>query len=122
MIKLINTPPYYKIITQTKRYVALLTQEGTNNPIMVEYQNTIGKIIWTRNGIGQYIGTLTGTFTLNKVNIIATPTTATSTFITQVTYGINDIEIISYDTTWTEVDIEGAGDRDGIFITIEIYP
>ncbi|MFO0089980.1 MAG: hypothetical protein ACK518_04190 [bacterium] len=49
-----------------KVYVGLLSQSGTSNPTVIELENTIGNIVWTRRGIGDYIGTLSDAFTLNK--------------------------------------------------------
>jgi hypothetical protein len=53
--------------TYTK-YVCNLNQTGTAAPVVQVLENTIGNIVWTRNGVGDYIGTLTGAFpTLAKV-------------------------------------------------------
>ncbi|MEK6614621.1 MAG: hypothetical protein AABZ32_00690 [Bacteroidota bacterium] len=49
-----------------KKYVALLTQIGTNAPTAIVLENTIGNIVWARAGTGQYTATLTGAFTINK--------------------------------------------------------
>jgi len=49
-----------------KVYKALLTQTGTAAPTAVVLENTLGDIVWTRDGIGQYLGTLSSAFTLNK--------------------------------------------------------
>lgn len=51
-------------------YTALLTQAGTDAPVATVFgDNTIGGIVWTRLAAGQYNGTLTGAFTLNKTFI-----------------------------------------------------
>lgn len=57
------TPPY-------KVYSALLTQSGTNAPTATVFENTIGNIVWTREGTGYYYGTLANTFTVNKTFVI----------------------------------------------------
>ena len=49
-----------------KVYTALLTQSGTSAPTATVLENTIGAIVWTRNGAGEYYGTLSGAFTSNK--------------------------------------------------------
>lgn len=51
--------PKYKV------YSALLSQSGTNAPVATILENTIGNIVWTRAGIGQYTGTLNGIFSIN---------------------------------------------------------
>jgi len=47
-------------------YTALLTQSGTSAPVATVLENTIGNIVWTRYGVGNYKGTLTGAFVENK--------------------------------------------------------
>lgn len=51
---------------KVKIYRASLTQTSTNAPVTTIYQNTLGEIVWTRTGVGEYAGTLAGTFTANK--------------------------------------------------------
>jgi hypothetical protein len=51
-----------------KTYEALLSQSGTSNPTVIENENTIGAIVWTRQNTGHYRGTLTGAFTNHKVH------------------------------------------------------
>ena len=56
-------PPY-------KVYTALLTQTGTNAPTATVLENTLGgTIVWSRNGLGAYSGTLSGVFTTNKTYV-----------------------------------------------------
>lgn len=53
-----------------KEYNGLVTQELLNPPIVtVLGRNTIGNIAWTYDRTGQYIGTLSGAFPENKVQI-----------------------------------------------------
>lgn len=49
-----------------KVYTALLTQTGTDAPVATVLENTIGDIVWTRDGAGRYQGTLVGAFTRDK--------------------------------------------------------
>lgn len=55
-------PPYYKIGTNIKQYVAYINQTGTGAPTANVLINTIGNIIWTRDSPGNYTGTLTDGF------------------------------------------------------------
>jgi hypothetical protein len=80
--------------TYTK-YVALITQSGTNDPTVVELENTIGPIIWTRVGTGIYYGTLTGAFTLDKTYVMLSQLDIT----TMVGAYAKTIDIIQVDTT-----------------------
>lgn len=47
-------------------YTALLTQTGTNDPVLTILDNTIGNIVWQRTGVGLFIGTLPGAFQSGK--------------------------------------------------------
>lgn len=42
-------PPYY-------RYLALIDQTGTNDPVAYVKEDSFGDIVWVRNGVGQYEG------------------------------------------------------------------
>ena len=57
----ITYQPVYKV------YTALLTQSGEDDPVATVLENTLGNIVWSRQNIGQYIGTLAGAFVVNKV-------------------------------------------------------
>lgn len=115
-------PPYYTEQTGIQLYKALLYQTGTNPPIPTIFQNTIGDITWTRNNTGIYIGTKTGSFTLNKIYINVSLGSQTSAFIIQCGYGIDEIELVSYDNTWSYIDIGSYYPNDGAFITIIKFP
>jgi hypothetical protein len=54
------------ILPTYTKYIALISQSGTAAPTVIELENTIGPIVWTRNSTGTYIGTLAGVFTLDK--------------------------------------------------------
>lgn len=43
-------------------YVAAMGQAGTSAPVPVIYENTIGDIVWTREAVGVYYGTLSDAF------------------------------------------------------------
>jgi hypothetical protein len=49
-----------------KVYTALLNQTGISAPVATVLENTIGNIVWTRDDVGIYIGTLLNSFTINK--------------------------------------------------------
>jgi hypothetical protein len=56
-----------------KSYVALLTQTGTNAPVAIELENTIGNIVWARTSVGSYTATLTGAFISSKTFVRINP-------------------------------------------------
>jgi hypothetical protein len=53
-----------------KKYVAIISQTGTNNPTVTVLENTLGNIVWTRQGAGDYTGTLSNAFPANKTFIV----------------------------------------------------
>jgi hypothetical protein len=83
------------ILPTYTKYVALITQSGTNDPTVVELENTIGPIIWTRVSAGIYEGTLTGVFTVNKTYVMISQLDIT----TMVGAYAKTIDIIQVDTT-----------------------
>lgn len=51
-------------------YTAWLTQSGTDSPVADVLEKTlVGTVVWTRDDVGIYLGTLAGAFTLNKTVI-----------------------------------------------------
>jgi hypothetical protein len=57
----INNTSLYKI------YSANLSQTGTNPPVATVFENTLGgTVVWTYDGVGTYIGTLTGAMPIAK--------------------------------------------------------
>lgn len=61
------------VLKPYKVYTALLTQSGTNAPIATVLENTLGgDIVWSRDDIGVYYGTLVGAFTENKTILFTT--------------------------------------------------
>lgn len=75
-----------------KEYTALITQEGTSNPIANILHNTLGTITWTRDGIGTYIATPEMELPEGKI------------FIT-CTQNYPDYQIITYWNSLTEIFI-----------------
>ena len=76
-----------------ERYIALITQTSTSDPTVIELENTIGPIAWTRKGTGQYFGTLSGAFTANKTYATISQTLADS--IVMISTTANNINIIT---------------------------
>ena len=76
-----------------QRYIALITQTSTSAPTVIELENTIGPIVWTRKATGEYSGTLTGAFTANKTYATISQTLANSIVLISTT--ANDINIIT---------------------------
>jgi hypothetical protein len=58
------------ILPTYTKYIALISQSSTANPTVIELENTIGPIVWTRTAVGIYFGTLTGAFTASKTYVM----------------------------------------------------
>jgi len=58
------------ILPTYKKYIALITQTSTSAPTVIELENTIGPIVWTRTAVGAYEGYLAGAFTANKTYVM----------------------------------------------------
>jgi hypothetical protein len=54
------------ILPTYTKYIALISQSSALAPTVIELENTIGPIFWTRTAVGTYQGTLTGVFTVGK--------------------------------------------------------
>lgn len=58
------------ILPTYTKYIALISQSSTAAPTVIELENTIGPIVWTRTAVGIYFGTLTGAFTASKTYVM----------------------------------------------------
>jgi hypothetical protein len=83
------------ILPTYKKYIALITQSSTAAPTVIELENTIGPIIWTRSAVGVYFGTLAGAFTLDKTYVTLSNVVVNSIVLAQR----KDINSIEIDTT-----------------------
>ena len=84
------------ILPTYTKYIALISQAGTADPTVIELENTIGPIVWTRAATGVYYGTLTDMFpNPNKVYIMINQVVLNS--IVLASYSSNDI--VAIDTT-----------------------
>lgn len=50
------------VVVPYKKYIATVSQTGTNDPTVTVLENTIGDIVWTRITDGSYLATLVGAF------------------------------------------------------------
>jgi hypothetical protein len=89
----INGRAVNDMLRNYERYIALITQTSNNAPTVIELENTIGPIIWSRKGTGEYNGTLSGAFTANKTYAMISNALADS--IVMITTTANDINIIT---------------------------
>jgi hypothetical protein len=89
----INGRPANDMLRNYQRYIALISQTSTSAPTVIELENTIGPIVWTRKATGEYVGTLSGAFTANKTYATISQSLADS--IVMITTTASDINIIT---------------------------
>lgn len=128
-------PPYYTPTTGVKIYKAQIRQTGTNNPTLTILQNTIGDIVWTREGVGSYKGTLTGAFgnetTLNTIfgdfggdgnpYIPISQTTSITGYYTMYLNPENEIFLLTVDNTFAAAEMSTLLGTTRLPINIEFF-
>lgn len=78
-----------------KVYTALMTQSGTDAPVPIILENTLGDIVWTYDAAGTYTGTLLGAFTDSKtVFLLGNENTFNPMNLTIATLGYGDVDTI----------------------------
>ena len=91
-----------------KVYSALLTQSGTDAPTAIVLENTLGgEIVWSRDSIGEYYGTLNGVFKINKVWGFVSNSSPSAQYYSQlqiVNGDINSINVQCFNNTTSSSD------------------
>jgi len=121
-----------------KSYNASIVQAGTSAPVATVMSNGLSAaIVWTRENVGVYVGTLSGAFTANKTSVIvqsnqltspsmagdgaqgSAPTNQFPTQIQAVVTNANTITLTSFGLDGTS----GATKRDVVncFIEIKVF-
>lgn len=105
-------------------YTALLTQAGTAAPVAtVLGENTIGTIVWTRAGVGQYVGTLAGAFDVSSTVITLGPSTG-SPNTAQVAY-VYDTDSVHVRTYYLNLPLNTSDEEDDLlyntFVEVRTY-
>lgn len=118
------------IPTPHKVYTALLTQSGTDAPVTTVLENTLGgTVVWTRSGVGEYIGTLVGAFPLNKCSIgngdgvsgVIIYTDVINQYILMLTrISSNSIKLTQFDSYFMAATVDGIASA--VPVEIKVYP
>ena len=111
----INGRAVSEMLPTYTKYVALISQVTTNDPTVIELENSIGPIVWTRSAVGVYHGTLVGAFTTNK-----TTTTISNVTADGIVRIINDNDIIYVRTSNLHSPTAALHDTHLVNNTIEI--
>lgn len=93
-----------------KSYMATLTQIGTAAPTIVSngtgantpLENSLGgAIVWTRTGVGAYVGTLTGAFTANKTVLLPSQSQASDSHVTMSIASADAVNLNTFNAAQT---------------------
>lgn len=105
-----------------KVYKAYLTQSGTSAPSATVLENTLGgTVVWTRDDVGIYKGTLAGAFTsssticLNQSIVQSSPMKFMQVYVT----GADEINVLTFDASFADAD---DCLNAGAHIEIQVYP
>lgn len=103
-----------------EKYVALLSQTGTDAPIPTVLENTLsGTLVWSYQAVGEYRVTLTGAFLIGKVVIFHKDLSGGYRIVIQRLTD-NVIQVITYDPT---TPFAGSNGRlSNTSIEIRVYP
>jgi len=102
------------------KYVALLTQTGTNDPTVKVLENDLGgTVVWTRPGPagGSYKATLAGTFTADKTGWLIAPMDSNG-YTARFTW--NDADSITL-VTADDSNVSTDGAMTDVLIEIRVY-
>ena len=106
-----------------KIYKVLMEQTGTDNPTVKVLENTLGDIVWTRDSIGQYIGTLAGAFPEDKCWFSAITASSYGDTIDGISFGRidnNSVYLVGY-SVGNGNDFNTGGVYE-ISLLIEVHP
>jgi hypothetical protein len=83
------------VVVNSAKYIATISQSGTSDPTVTVLENTIGDIVWTRTTNGDYRGTLTGAFPIDKTYLMLSNTNTGQVLIKWLS--ANEIRIRTFD-------------------------
>ena len=106
-------------VTGFQEYVAALMQAGTGDPTANVINNTLGDVQWTRIGVGQYLGTLTGALPSGKVIGSSLVVPGVGSFYLQSRNNGDEVELFTYNAAGVLADDV----LDGLWVQqIQVYP
>jgi hypothetical protein len=114
----------FKVIVNGYRtYAALLSQQGTDPPVAIELENSIGKIVWTRASAGVYLAQLIDGFPNNATTGITSDSAWNQdgyTYITTAT-SVNPSDFIAVETLDGNTHVRADGILGYTYVEIKIY-
>lgn len=104
-------------------YTAILNQEGLNAPIATVLENTIGNIVWGREGSGYYVATSAeAAFPEAKTFVVFTHGDTSNSTALSFSAGRNSDDRIELTTLISEDNSSADDYVKKSFIEIRVYP
>lgn len=107
-----------------KIYKATINQSGISDPVAEVLANTLGNVVWTRNNVGLYIGTLLGAFPTSSRVFLMTGNFTSGIAISSrfnsfagLTYGDVDTVVLECQSK----DVPADGLFSDLAVLIEVY-
>lgn len=117
-VETINGQNVSTALPSYSKYIATISQTGTNNPTSYILENDLGDLVFTRTAIGRYVATLTNAFpTQGKVYLMIS-NSQVNTYLRIFWTSVNTIEIRTLDFTNTLTD----GLLNSNTLEIRVYP
>lgn len=110
---------------KVKVYRALLSQSGTDAPVAVVLENTLGNpVVWTRIGTGQYRGSIAGNFDSSKTFLLSSGNYGNDGAVITVTIAIDFTNSVDLNTFESGAINNDPTDDWGAYIPVQIlvYP
>lgn len=104
-----------------KRYVALLSQSGTADPVATVFENTIGPIVWTRVELGDYEGALTDAFPAGKTWVMISGE-GQFNWCSASAANVNAISYYTSIAKWEDQQSVATDNGGTVRIDIRVYP
>jgi len=117
-IETINGQSVSNALPTYSKYIALISQTGTNDPTLSILENDLGDLVFTRAAIGRYEATLTGAFPTQGQVYLMVANSQVDTYLRIFWTSTDTIEIRTLDFTNTLTD----GLLDYNTLEIRVYP
>lgn len=101
------------------KYVALLTQSGTDAPVATVLENTLGgTVVWSYDDVGFYVGTLAGAFSANKTWFSGCANRNSDDFLATGRWGSTDTAFLIV----SDFAGDGTDGWESLSFEIRVYP
>lgn len=117
-VETINGQSVSNALPTYSKYIALISQAGTNDPTLSILENDLGDLVFTRAAIGRYEATLTGAFPTQGQVYLMVSNSQVDTYLRIFWTSTDTIEIRTLDFTNTLTD----GLLDYNTLEIRVYP